>query len=186
MTFDQPFTLKIVADLINSIEAKVVIVATPHNRTKTLNLINNSESINPLEDLNDVSEGEIIVYPDKGAKTRFSNGCPCVCCSKIRNLEDNTLSGFKIESGTIPQNTKIIKVYDDLCDGGGTFIGIKKMLDQECEKIGIKPEFELIVTHLIQSSAVCKLMAAGYDRIITTNSYADWKANERLIVKNVL
>lgn len=188
MTFDQPYTLKIIADLINLVGAQIVSIITPHNEYKTANLIKNCISSNPLADLNSIKDGELIVYPDKGAKIRFSKGHFPVCCSKVRNPEDNTLSGFKIESGFISDSTKLIRVYDDLCDGGGTFISIKKMLDKECEKIGIKPEFELVVTHLIQASAVCKLMAIGYDRIITTNSYADWQenANDRFIVKNVL
>lgn len=55
-----------------------------------------------------------------------------------------------------------------------------------CENLGLNPTFELVAPHLIQESTIDKLIDAGYDKIITTNSYREWSElnNPRLEVHN--
>lgn len=193
MTFDQPYTLSIVADLINSVGANSVFIETPHNEVKTCRLIENCVIWETLRDFNCPYCNDTItfVYPDYGAEVRFKSdiyedGCGFVCCSKVRDPKTNLLSGFKIKEGQFKKHTKVVRVIDDLCDGGGTFCGLLPVLKDACNNIGLNPTFELVVPHLIQESAIDKLINIGYDKIITTNSYKDWNKlnNPRLEVHN--
>jgi ribose-phosphate pyrophosphokinase len=57
-------------------------------------------------------------------------------------------------------------VIDDLCDGGGTFIGIA----QELRKAGITQPLYLYVSHGIFSKGL-EVLFQHFDQIFTTNSF---------------
>jgi ribose-phosphate pyrophosphokinase len=69
-----------------------------------------------------------ILLPDKGA-ARYnlkSLKLPIVQADKIRDPQTGKLSGFQV-----PQiKTAKVLIVDDICDGGGTFIGIADALDR--------------------------------------------------------
>lgn len=65
-------------------------------------------------------------------------------------------------------------MVDDLCDGGGTFIGIAELLRKELNPKSLT----LAVTHAIQKGGIEKV-AKVYDKVVITNSYKDWQ-NEDL------
>lgn len=166
LSFDQPFTLKIVADMINTVKAKTVVIVEPHSE-RTIDLISNSEGRYPNVSNMKMKHGYSIATPDEGAAGRY--GCkPYIECSKERNPETGKLSNFKVDkTGYFTAGSPIL-LCDDLCDGGGTFLGIHEKLKE------LNPgEIELMVTHAIQEEGIRKV-AKIYDKVRITNSYKDW------------
>lgn len=84
-------------------------------------------------------------------------------CEKVRNPLTGKFEGF-----TVPEIDRSIPtiIIDDICDGGGTFIGIAKELNMPKELMG------LYVTHGIFSRGFDEL-CSFFGKIITTNSYYD-------------
>lgn len=80
--------------------------------------------------INDAEE-IIVLYPDKGARDRYPADLGVACnvagikvqvfnCEKARDPSTGKLSGFAVPD--LPYMP--ILIVDDLCDGGGTFLGI--------------------------------------------------------------
>lgn len=119
-----------------------------------------------------------LVYPDKGAKTRFSSYVPytkdtsIVQCEKIRCPQTGKLSDFAIKSGKVSKHCLIL---DDLCDGGGTFAGIAGVLKQNGAEV-----VELAAFHGIMSKG---LPIQNVDHIYTTNSYKAWDRGENQYIE---
>lgn len=166
-SLEQPFSLKIVADVINSFNAEKVTIHEPHS-VETLKLINKSNSImvgkNPKEG--------VLCFPDKGAYRRykytFLGFGDAMICVKKRDTATGKLLRFDIEDKGSYNEGDVINVIDDLCDGGGTFCGIAELLRP------LKPrELNLFITHAVQRAGIEKV-AKYYDKVYITNSYADW------------
>jgi ribose-phosphate pyrophosphokinase len=104
-----------------------------------------------------------IVLPDKGAdRYELSSLMQNIYhCDKIRDEKTGKLLGF-----TVPQEIKRHKkalIVDDICDGGGTFIGIAKELQ------GV--ELYLYVTHGIFSKGTEELLKY-FTKIFSTDSFS--------------
>lgn len=163
-SFEEPFTLKIVADVINSFHARTVTVLEPHSE-RTRDLINNCLAIYniPTE-----KKGVCLAFPDDGAAKRYIANEADILCKKHRDPSTGKLSGFSISSKGDYKEGDIINVVDDLCDGGGTFCGIAPLLRE------LKPkELNLTVTHAVQEEGILKV-AKVYDNVYITNSYSNW------------
>ncbi len=78
-----------------------------------------------MAEIEAVFGGGIILLPDEGASTRYPEGFrwPVLQCSKIRDAETGKLSGFEVPSAE-EFGKRPILIVDDICDGGGTFLGI--------------------------------------------------------------
>jgi ribose-phosphate pyrophosphokinase len=178
-SFEQPFSLKIVADVVNSFKAKKVVIIEPHSNT-CIDLIKNSKAENIIGKHPD--DDFIYCLPDKGAALRYgSNGFihKPIICTKKRDVETGKLTGFEIEDiGEYKEGNTII-VIDDLCDGGGTFVGIAQKIRE------LKPsKITLAITHAVQKEGI-ERVSGFYDKVIITNSYKDWKdLPSNVIVKN--
>lgn len=106
-----------------------------------------------------------VLLPDKGAE-RY--GIIAHSCSKLRDPETGKLTGFTVpdrkafwESG----RTGVL-IIDDICDGGGTFLGIAdKMKDYGLD-------LYLYVTHGIFSKGMNEL-EKRFKRIYTTDSFQE-------------
>jgi phosphoribosylpyrophosphate synthetase len=116
-----------------------------------------------------------ICYPDKGAQVRYnlfrSDGE--LLCEKIRDVATGKLLSFKV---TNPEefNGEEITVIDDLCDGGGTFVGVAS----ELRKLN-PTKLRLVVTHAVNYDGILKV-ANVYDEVVITNSYKNWGVDEVL------
>ncbi len=106
-----------------------------------------------------------VIAPDKGAVDRAHRianllGVPCVEAGKDRDFVTGELLGFTcpdLASGRW-------LVADDICDGGGTFIGLADIISRNSNVI-----LDLFVSHGIFSKGLVDLFNY-YDNIITTNS----------------
>lgn len=185
-SFEQPFSLKIVADVINSFNAKNVHIYEPHSK-RCLDMINNSRaSFGCGFSFTDCTKYDFC-YPDKGACNRYMNGSRLsleykpIVCEKVRDVSSGKLLNFKISDLDSYKEGNPIVVIDDLCDGGGTFCGIAELLRP------LKPSrLALFVTHAVQKAGIEKV-AKYYDKVYITNSYADWEGlPENVEVINII
>lgn len=179
VNFNQPYSLKIIANIVNSLNAKSVEIVETHS-SKTLELINNSKEISVLDSILYKHNLFTLCYPDKGAYLRYSTtfGLESIICSKKRNPENNELSEFEIINSPKIINKDVIMI-DDLCDGGGTFCGLAPIVKNY---IGKDHKLILIVTHAIQLAGIEKV-AKVYNQVFISNSYKDW--TEEILPSNV-
>lgn len=171
----EPFSLKVVAAMINQAQFKKVLIFDPHSEVSTA-LIERSYAVtNHLfvrDALNDYAgnhpgEAPCLVSPDAGALKKihklaqFLGIEDVVECMKERDVRTGALTNFKaITEGLHGQTCFIV---DDICDGGGTFAGTAKILK---EKGAAK--VVLIVSHGIFSRGP---LIGHVDAIYTTDSY---------------
>lgn len=166
----EPFSLAIIARLINSAGFGRVRILDAHSEVST-RLIRNATNILPYAVVDQVRATigpHAVVCPDKGAMHRTQALAPTadiVYCSKTRDVQTGKLSGFFVDSYTrnLKSGTFNALIIDDICDGGGTFVGLAK----ELRKVGAQKVF-LFVTHGIFSKG---LPLEGIDRVFTTDSY---------------
>ena len=182
MVDGEPLSIKVFANLINSIGFKAVEIFDPHSEVG-LALIENSIGVSnhflvtmSLLDKQDFT----IVSPDAGAYKKIFKLCQelkyedAIClCNKTRDVSNGNITGVTCD--TTDFNGKDLYIIDDICDGGGTFVLLANELrKRNCGKIN------LIVTHGIFSKGIEAL--EGIDHIYTTDSFKDYEPNEKLTV----
>jgi ribose-phosphate pyrophosphokinase len=126
-----------------------------------------------------------VIAPDKGAVDRATRaatamGVPVYRAEKTRNFETGQLEGFHMVD-ELPDGGRYLLV-DDICDGGGTFIGLAKAIyggprTDNPRKI----KLDLWVTHGVFSQGL-RALSDYFDVIHTTNSYASY---ERLYEQHI-
>lgn len=108
-----------------------------------------------------------VIAPDKGAHDRAAAaarvmGVPVYQAEKTRDFNTGKLSGFRMVD-ELPTEGKLL-IVDDICDGGGTFLGL-------AEATGLpKERLDLWVTHGIFSKGFSELRK-HFGVIHTTDSY---------------
>ena len=132
---DYLFTAKSVAREINMRGFPKVIVLDPHSDVAPA-LIDRCRVIHAHEVIDPpAGKYSLVVSPDAGAEKRASLvakklGTPLLHAWKTRDVETGEIAGFGAEHYSPRQEDyeKPILVVDDICDGGGTFIGLGLML----------------------------------------------------------
>lgn len=116
-----------------------------------------------------------ILFPDAGAMSRYSNmiekmNIPAniYFCQKQRDPVTGQFLGFEVP--TVIDKTKNTIIIDDLCDGGGTFIGIADKLQMDRSKLA------LYVSHGIFSKGL-EGLSKYFGTILTTNSWTKFLDN---------
>ncbi|UVD36998.1 ribose-phosphate pyrophosphokinase [Staphylococcus phage SYL] len=188
------FSLKYIAEFINNLNYKSVLIAEAHSPV-TENLIKNSVSIGVtlklLDQYIEMSEEPVtIVLPDKGAYDRYLSDVEdilrdsnienysIVYGEKKRDFETGKIKGIKIvkDKNTLYDNCIIL---DDLTSYGGTFVGCKKALDNL--KVN---SVSLILTHAEKVFKNGKLLDSGFKDIIVTDSMLPDSQWEKAIAKH--
>lgn len=109
-----------------------------------------------------------IIAPDEGAITRATQAAEAlevplvVEASKKRDTETGKITGFAVAGNLEPGNYLMV---DDICDGGGTFIGLADEIKDRYAGVYL----DLFVTHGIFSQGTEEL-SKRFDIIYTTNS----------------
>ncbi len=166
----QPNTLRVICRTLLGAGFRRIRVLDPHSQVSLKFL--GAEKVLPRKAVEKVLStydvwGTQIIIPDKGATERvrsligerrwFSSQC-----EKVRDPATGALSWFKVLDGhNLLGRTCLI--LDDICDGGGTFVGLAKVLKEAGAK-----EVHLFVTHGIFSKG---LPLKGIDKVYTTDSY---------------
>lgn len=167
---DRPFTLSIVANVVNSLNAEMVYIYEPHS-VRYRKLIHHSFSSDLTWYIKcrlfEQNKESLLVAPDKGSIYRYGDIHFAVVCDKVRNETTGELQGFRASPKEDVAGRDLL-VIDDLCDGGGTFVGLAPKLRE------LNPNtLSLLVTHAIQKQGIEKV-AAVYDKVYITDTYKDW------------
>lgn len=173
---DVLFTLWSVADMINQRGFSKILVLDPHSNVALENVFGAQPY--PLEAVaGKMWKGYTgIIAADKGGRERAqafaaAMKLPIYYGDKTRDVTDGRLTGFSVDA--LPQGGHFL-VVDDICDGGGTFIG----LAQEIRKQGCFAD--LYVTHGIFAKGTKDLLRY-YKNIYTTDS-RDFRATDVMTI----
>lgn len=170
-----PSGLAIYAGFINELEIDQIIIFDPHSQ-KTPELLSAFDSLTVTYShelfaqthMKAVLHGyDGIIAPDKGAVLRATNmaelaGIPVYTAEKTRDFETGKLTGFKLD-GLSKHGTYLI--VDDICDGGGTFLGLEAAIGLDYGQI------DLFVSHGIFSKEALSNLSKAFGYVFTTNSY---------------
>lgn len=172
-SFDRPYSLKIVGSVVQGVGARTTYIYEPHSY-RSIEFTNCIDE-NPSENfILDHAQSSTICYPDKGAQDRYDPlwvKIDALLCEKVRNVDTGVLEGFKVVNPEVFNGGEITLV-DDLCDGGGTFIGLAPKLRE------LNPtKLRLVVTHAVQLNGI-KRVAEVFDEVVITNTYEDWDRYE--------
>jgi len=153
----EAFSLKVMAGLINSLNCNSVSVYDPHSKI-AVDSINNCKVVSMSEIVKDsvlsyiVKEDDmLVVSPDKGAEKKVAAlaeelKSEVIFGKKVRDLKTGKITHTEIEGEVEGRNCII---FDDICDGGRTFIELAKILNKNGAKNII-----LYVTHGIFSKGL--------------------------------
>ncbi|MBZ4043542.1 ribose-phosphate diphosphokinase [Flavobacterium hibisci] len=179
----EPLSVKVYADIINGLQLNKVFVFDAHSEV-TPALLNNSTVIPNYtfikQVLKVIGENVKLISPDGGALKKiykvseFLGGIEVVECSKSRDVKTGKLSGFKVYEDDLQGIDCLI--VDDICDGGGTFIGLAEELKKK--NAG---KLYLAVSHGIFNKGFEVLNC--FDGIFTTNSVKDFEGENVEVVK---
>lgn len=171
----EPLSVKVYADIINAMQLNKVFVFDAHSEV-TPALLNHSTVIPNYtfikEVLNRIGQNVKLISPDGGALKKiykvseFLGGVEVVECSKSRDVKTGKLSGFKVYNDDLEGMDCLI--VDDICDGGGTFVGLAEELKKK--NAG---KLYLAVSHGIFNKGFEVLNC--FDGIFTTNSFKDFE-----------
>ena len=121
-----------------------IVIADPHSDvTSVLRHIPQSASVAQFEKSGLFKDDPIVIIPDMGARNKtlgWAGTRTIVQCLKTRDPKTGRLSGFEVGRDDLGGRPCVI--VDDICDGGGTFIGLAKKLQER--NAG---ELRLAVTH---------------------------------------
>ncbi|WP_108801698.1 ribose-phosphate diphosphokinase [Aquimarina sp. Aq107] len=174
MVSGESLSVKVYADIINTQNYNQVMVFDPHSEV-TPALLNNVKVIENYEYvkqcLNEIKEDVVLISPDGGALKKiykvseYLGGIEVVECSKKRDVKTGKLSGFRVYEDDL--KGKHCVIVDDICDGGGTFLGLATALKEKNAR-----KLSLIVSHGIFSKGFEELNKS-FDTVFTTNSFRD-------------
>lgn len=175
---NRPFTLGLVADVIDSLKACDVRICEPHS-IRSIKMINNAsiESWTYFLAMNLSKDNPNLrfVAPDNGAMLRYSLDF-AVVCEKVRDEATGKLLSFKATPKEDVAGRDLL-IVDDLCDGGGTFVGLAPKIRE------FKPKsLSLLVTHAVQRKGI-ENVAEAYDKVYITDTYKNW--SEESLPENV-
>lgn len=175
----QPFGLGVYAQFIRDLDLDQILIYDPHSgmtgdtlhaAADVMTYVYPSDILNTRASkivMPNVYDG--IIAPDRGAHSRAVGTAdafdlPTYTAVKQRDFETGKLSGFSID---LPETGHFL-IVDDICDGGGTFLGLAGVVPE-----GVK--LDLYVSHGVFSKNALANLGNTFNRIFTTNSYAPWR-----------
>ena len=175
----------VMANMINAQGYESVTSIDPHSDVMPA-LINNYQSIGHsghlISAMRDNADA-VLCSPDAGAVKRVSSFAKGVLYSGdiIEASKKRVNGAIYTKPITDDLTGRSVIIVDDICDGGGTFIGLASKLKEAGAKKVI-----LCVSHGLFTKGVEVLYEGGIDAIYTTNSYVMDGLNESLIKRSQL
>lgn len=171
-TGDYLFTVKSVANELNARCFPKVTVLDPHSEVAPA-LIDRCRVVHAADVISPPSGKYAgVISPDAGAEKRAGLvarklGVPLVHAWKTRDVSTGAISGFGYDVFALEEAAGArVLIVDDICDGGGTFIGLAEKLRTER---GYTFDLHLWTTHGIYSRGIAPL-AEHFSHIYCTDS----------------
>ncbi len=140
----EALSVKVMADLINTLGVTKVLILDPHSDV-LMPLLDRCVVTKP--DLTSVIGDKLVVCPDAGAEKRILKlKRPYVMATKVRDVETGDILETRLYGDVEGRDCIIV---DDICDGGRTFIELAKVL-----KAAGANTVDLYVTHGIFSKGM--------------------------------
>lgn len=174
------FSLKYVAQIINDMNFREVVICDPHSNVLA-GLLNHCSIKYPVIDFIEEEEfmldedekfpWDLFFYPDNGAAKKYGelldSKYPYRFGNKKRNLKTGKIEKYEIIADKEDIEGKSILIIDDLVMGGRTFVEAAKAL----REMGAK-EVDLYVTHLMPQARkfYCTKADGLIDNIFTNDS----------------
>lgn len=187
MVSGEPLSVKVYADILNHLNLESITVFDPHSEV-TPAVIDNCITISNhsfVQKVVDRLDKELIlISPDGGALKKiykvseYLGGIEVVECSKKRNVKNGKLEGFAVYEEDL--KGKDCLIVDDICDGGGTFLGLAKELKNK--NAG---NLYLAVSHGIFSKGFEELNKY-FTQVFTTDSFRDVEEVEQISLEEIL
>ena len=186
------FGLEVFAGVVNGLDLPIYTLDAHSAISK--NLLRNLTDIGPshflewaISDLRDASKKSsdgstdslTVLFPDDGARKRYAglltdSNITILHCAKVRDKKSGHLSGFSVPPiGEF--DSKNVLLIDDICDGGGTFLGVAAALKH------YELNLSLYVTHGIFSKGLAPLLAE-FSKIYTTDSLGCQLFDPRMVI----
>lgn len=117
-----------------------------------------------------LTKNSVLVIPDKGAiedvtAVALYNNLEFIQGTKTREVTTGKLSGFDCDFRGVDCKDKDLWILDDICDGGGTFLGLLEILKTKNPRT-----VNLYTTHGIYSKGL-DVLCSNFDRVVSTNTY---------------
>lgn len=183
MILGEPLSVKVNAQLINGLDLNKVFVFDPHSEV-TQALLNQVEVINNhnfvKKVIQHIDQDVVLIAPDGGALKKIYKlvealgGIPVIECSKVRDVATGKLKSFSVYADSLAGKTCLL--VDDICDGGGTFIGLAAALKEK--QAG---DLYIAVSHGIFSKGFDTLKE-NFKCIYTTNSIKNWSEDQVVVL----
>jgi len=183
MVDGEPLSVKVYAELINAQHLDSVTVFDPHSEV-TPALLNNCKAIHNHSYIEKVIKGlskdSILISPDGGALKKIYKVAAhlqeyeVIECSKVRDVKTGKLKSFTVYAEDLEGRDCLI--VDDICDGGGTFLGLAKEL--KAKNAG---KLYIAVSHGIFSKGF-ESLSKEFEAIYTTDSFRDYAEDENVVV----
>lgn len=162
--------LLVFAKLLNSIPYARVFTLDAHSTVASA-FVRDLTNVDPdpfiklaVENMQETADEPVtILLPDKGSVDRYLFINNALYCGKERDALTGKILEFQVPPKEAFQTKKVL-IVDDICDGGGTFLGIAGQL------ASYNLELSLYVTHGIFSQGFDKL-AYAFRYIYTTDSF---------------
>jgi len=169
-----PFGANIYANMLNAAKLDKVVAFDVHSHVMP-ELINNLIVVESAHVIKNavIGRGDLVrndyvgvICPDEGAHERTERVAkalhlPVFYAKKHRDFETGKLTGFECEP--VPAEGRLL-VVDDICDGGGTFMGLAGAIGVDRSRL------TLWVSHGVFSGKADQLTEA-YGQIYTTDSH---------------
>lgn len=186
----ESFSLKVFTNLLNSLNFNKVIICDPHSDVtgaliNNVKIITQFDIINKWLELTNLAKNCIIISPDAGGNkktveiAKYFEHKHFIRADKLRDLATGQIKETIVYCDDF--NKRDVVCFDDIIDGGRTFIELAKVCkNKNCGK------FILYATHGIFSKGIDELLNNGIDEIWTTNSFKqDLKENSKLHILNL-
>ncbi|BDD07643.1 ribose-phosphate pyrophosphokinase [Fulvitalea axinellae] len=174
MCTGEALSAKVYTDILNNLDLENVTVFDPHSDVvpallDRCRVIDNFAFVK--ETVARINRPLTLVSPDGGALKKIYKlasrlqGHEVVECSKSRDVKTGKLSGFSVYADDLDGQDCLI--VDDICDGGGTFIGLAEELKRKNSG-----KLYLAVSHGIFSKGT-EALTDIFDGVFTTDSFRD-------------
>ena len=190
-TYEDIFTLKYFAEIINSLKFDKVHVLDPHStvaealidrivvETPKYYVVEVLERIAPWRHHDRSKKSVTMFYPDEGASKRYRDlvNLPYAFGIKRRDWETGKILGLDVADYNDAIMGKDILIVDDICSRGGTFLHAAKKL----KDLGAK-DIYLFVSHCENTILEGELLTSGLIKKVYTSDSIFTKEHELIEV----
>ena len=172
---------RVFCDVINNLNYDEVYILSPHSDVVPA-LLNNVHDLTYLfehkvQDLLEKEGHYVLCAPDAGAEKRTMSfaklaGKDMFTATKTRDVTTGRITDTRVNVPHGGLSGQTVVIYDDLCDYGGTFIELAKILKEDHSASRVV----LVVAHGILKGGFGKI-SKHIDRVIVSDSFPFDKSN---------